>query len=78
MAIHVMSAFYASPNKGVDVTQACINLVDGGATQLTVLPGDLGIPDPDFGVPKGFTIEYSVGGQAKIKGGVDGNTIVLN
>ena len=78
MAIDVLSATYGSPGKGVDVTLQCIGLVNGGKTQITVLPGDLGIPDPDFGVSKGFTIRYVVDNEVKIKGGVDGNKITLN
>jgi hypothetical protein len=73
-----MNASYASPNKGVNVTSECIALVNSGATEITVLPDDLNIPDPDFGVRKGFTITYNNGTETKIKGGIDGDKITLD
>ncbi|MFT7233722.1 MAG: hypothetical protein ACI8TA_002948 [Cyclobacteriaceae bacterium] len=78
MSIHIQNAVYASPNKGVDCTNAVITLVDGGKTTITVLPEDLGIPDPDFGVRKGFTVTYVINGEPKFKGGIDGDKITLD
>jgi hypothetical protein len=78
MSIHIKDAVYASPNKGVDCTTAVIKLVDEGKTTITVLPNDLGIPDPDSGVRKGFTATYYIDGEIKYKGGIDGDTITLD
>ncbi|MCZ8216533.1 MAG: hypothetical protein O9262_09865 [Cyclobacteriaceae bacterium] len=52
MGINIRNAFYASPNKGVDITTVCVGIVNKGQTQIVVLPEKLGIPDPDLGVRK--------------------------
>ncbi|MEQ8906324.1 hypothetical protein [Ekhidna sp.] len=77
MAIQIMNAVYASPNKGVDVTIQCQGLVDNGKTSFNIDPSTFGIPDPDFNVVKGFTITYGSGGKILYKGGKDGDTIKL-
>ncbi len=78
MAINVFSAVYASPNKGVDVTDQCVDLVSKGTTSFTIDPASFGIPDPDPNVVKGFTIKYRINGVTKCKGGKDGDSITLN
>jgi hypothetical protein len=78
MAINVLSAVYASPNKGVDVTEQCIDLVSNGTTSFIIDPTSFKIPDPDFGVTKGFTIKYRINSVTKCKGGKDGDSITLN
>lgn len=78
MAINVLSAVYASPNKGVDVTEQCIDLYNNGPTTFKIDPSSFHIQDPDFGVTKGFTIKYRIGKVTKCKGGKDGDSITLN
>jgi hypothetical protein len=75
MAINVLSAVYASPNKGVDVTE---HFIDNGTTSFIIDPASFGIPDPDPFVVKGFTIKYRTNGVTKFKGGKDGDSITLD
>jgi hypothetical protein len=77
MSIQVQKAIYAA-NKGVDVTVAVVKLVDAGTTTIKVMPSDLGVSDPDFGVTKSFTVQYTINGDTRFKGGVDGDTITLD
>ncbi|MCA4895430.1 MAG: hypothetical protein ING84_10540 [Cytophagales bacterium] len=78
MAINVLSAVYASPNKGVDVTEQCIDLMSNGTTSFKIDPTSFSIQDPDPYVVKGFTIKYRINGTTKCKGGKDGDSITLN
>ena len=78
MVINILSATYASPTKGVDVTVECIKIINGGSNKITVSPKGFGISDPDLNVQKGFTIVYVKDGVIKYRGGVDFDNITLD
>lgn len=75
-AIKVISAAYASRNKGFDVTGKCQQLVDTGNDDIPVNNNTFG--DPDVGETKYFTILYTINnGSLKAKGSEEGGNLDL-
>ncbi len=75
-AINVISAAYASGNKGFDVTAKCQQLVNNGNDDIPVNNNTFG--DPDVGQTKYFTILYSINnGNIQAKGCQEGGNLDL-
>jgi hypothetical protein len=77
MPINVFSAVYAGANAGLDVTQACQQLVVNGNDDIPV--NNDTFTDPDPFTPKRFTIGYTTtpGGPARYRGALEGDTLDL-
>jgi hypothetical protein len=77
MPINVISAVYAGPNAGLDVTQVCQGIVDPGNDDIAV--NNDTFTDPDVGTTKRFTIAYttSPGAAAIYRGASEGDTLDL-
>jgi len=77
MPINVISAVYAGPSAGLDVTQVCQEIVTPGNDDIHV-NNDV-FTDPDPGTTKRFTIGYTTapGGPARYRSASEGDTLDL-
>lgn len=77
MGIQVISATYATNNKGNDVTAICQASVNTGNDDINVNNDSLG-GDPDPGATKFFGITYTLpSGVTLVRGGAEGDTVDL-
>lgn len=75
MSITVNSAIYGTLRSAIDVTQICQTLVDSGNDDITA--NNANFTDPDVGVGKTFTINYTNGGSTMTLGCAENTTLDL-